>query len=78
MSKTMTGKNKESVGLFLPNGKNQEKSNEHLGKLHINEYVKKINEEISKRGSYHPPDGQDINSRGRLRSPESETQEGQI
>ena len=56
MSKTTASENKESVGLFPPNGKNQEKSNEHLGKLHINEYVEEINKEISKRGSYQPPD----------------------
>ena len=71
--KTVTSENKESVGLFPPNGKNQEKSNEHLGKLHIHEYVEEINKKISKRGSYQPPDGQDINHRGRSRSPEGET-----
>ena len=72
-SKTMTSKNKENVGLFLPNGKNQEKSNEHLGKLHIDQSVEEMNEEISKRGSYQLPDGQGINCRGRSRLPESET-----
>ena len=71
--KTTTSENKESVSLLLLNGKNQEKSNEHLGKLHINEYVEEINEEISKRGSYQPPDEQDINRRGRSTSPESKT-----
>ena len=56
-SKTMTSEDKESIGLFPPNGKNQEKSNEHLGKLHIDEYMEEINEEISKRGSYQLLDG---------------------
>ena len=35
--------------------------------------MEEINEEISERGSYQPPDEQDINHRGRLRSPESKT-----
>ena len=73
MSQTMASKNEETVGLFPPNGKNQEKSNEHLGKLHVDHSVEDMNEEISKRGSYQLPDGQGINRRGSLRSPESET-----
>ena len=72
-SKTTTSENKESVGLFSPNGKNQEKSNEHLRKLHIDQSVEEMNKEISKRGSYQLPDGQGINRRGRSRSPESKT-----
>ena len=73
MSKAMVSKNEDNVGLILPNVKNQEKFNEHLGKLHIDQSVEKMNEEINERGSYQPPDGQGINHRGRLRSPESET-----
>ena len=73
MSKTTTRENKENVGLFPPNGKNQEKYNEHLGNLHIDQSVEEMNKEISERGSYQPPDGQGINHRGRSRSPESET-----
>ena len=85
-SKTTVSKNEDNVGLFLPNGKNQEKlfpqnsspknaskSNEHLGKLHIDQSVEEMNEEINKRGSYQPPDGQGMSRRGRSRSPESET-----
>ena len=72
-SKATTSENKENVGLFPPNGKNQERSNEHLGKLHIDQYVEEINKGISKRGSYQLPDGQGINRRGRSRSPESKT-----
>ena len=72
-SKTTTRENKENVGLFPPKGKNQEKYNEHLGNLHIDQSVEEMNKEISERGSYQPPDGQGINHRGRSRSPESET-----
>ena len=35
-SKATVSENKDTVGLLSPNCKNQEKSNEHLGKLHIN------------------------------------------
>ena len=66
MSQTMASENEENVGLFPPNGKNQEK-------LHIDQLVEDMNEEINERGSYQPPDGQGINCRGRLRSPESKT-----
>ena len=72
-SKAMVSENKDNVGLFLPNGKNQKKSNEHLGKLHIDQSVEEMNKEIKERGSYQPPDGQGISHRGRSRSPESET-----
>ena len=73
MSKAMVGENKDNVGLFLPNDKNKEKSNEHLAKLHIDQSVEEMNDEIHKRESYQLPDGQGINHRGRSRSPESET-----
>ena len=86
MSKTTVSKNKGNVGLFQPNGKNQEKlfphnsspknaskSNEHLGKLHIDQSVEEMNEEINETGSYQPPYGQGISHRGRSRLPESET-----
>ena len=72
-SQTMASKNEENVGFFPPNGKNQEKSNEHLGKLHIDQSVKDMNKEINKRGSYQLLDGLGINRRGRSRSPESKT-----
>ena len=84
-SETMVSENEDNVGLFSPNGKNQEKffpqnsspknaskSNEHLGKLNIDQSVEEINEEINERGSYQPPDGQDISRSDRSRSPESE------
>ena len=73
MSKATVSENEDNVGLFPPNGKNKEKSNEHLGKLHIDQSVEEMSNEISKRGSYQPPDRQGINRRGRSRSPESET-----
>ena len=73
MSKVMVRENEDNIGLFPPNGKNQEKSNEHLGKLQIDQSVEEMNEEINERGSYQLPDGQGISCRGRLRSPESET-----
>ena len=85
-SKTMVSKNEGNVGLFPPNGKNQEKSfphnsspknasksNKHLGKLHIDQSVEEMNEEINERGSYQQPNGQGISHRGRSRSSESET-----
>ena len=76
-SQTTARENEDNVGLFLPNGKNQEKSNEHLGKLHIDQSVQEMNKEISERGSYQLPDGQGINCRGRLRLPESKTHRDQ-
>ena len=72
-SKAMVSKNEENVSLFPPNDKNKEKSNEHFGKLHIDQSVEEMNKEINERGSYQPQDGQGINCRGRSRSPESET-----
>ena len=60
MSKTTVSENEDNVGLFLPNGKNEEKlfpqnsspenvikSNEHLGKLHIYQSVEEMNKEIN-------------------------------
>ena len=40
----------------------------------MDQSVKKINEEINKRGSYQPPDRQGISCRSKSRSPESVTQ----
>ena len=70
----------QEAGLFPPQGKNSDKPtnqnsnpidtgkfNEHLHKQQINQSVEEINE-----GSYQPPENQDHNSRGRLRSPDSE------
>ena len=72
-SKATVSENEDNVGLFPPNDKNKEKSNEHLGKLHIDQSVEEMNKEINKRGSYQLPDGQGINHRGRWRLPESKT-----
>ena len=86
-SKTTVSEDVDNVGLFPPNGKNQEKlfpqnsspknaskSNDCLGKLNIDQSVEEINEEINERGSYQPPDGQGISHRGRSRSPKNVTQ----
>ena len=54
----------EEVGLFPPQSKNLD---EHLGKPQIDQSVEEVNE-----GSYHPPENQNDNSRGRPRSPDSE------
>ena len=61
----MESEDAENVGLFPPKGKNQDKlfpqssspnstgkSNEHLGKLNMNQSVEEVNEEVNERGSY--------------------------
>ena len=74
----------EEVGLFLPKGKNLDKStnqssspidtgefNENLGKPKMDQSVEEVNEDLNGRGSYQPPNNQDDSPRGRPRSPES-------
>ena len=69
-------KGKDHVGLFPRNSspKNDNKSNEHLGNLDMDQLVEEINEEINELGSYQPPDRQSVNCRSRSRSPENSSQ----
>ena len=86
-SKATVNEDVNNVGLFPPKGKDQERLfpqnsspknegniNKHLGKLNMDQSVEEINEEINERGSYQPPDRQNISHRSRSRSPESVTQ----
>ena len=83
-SNSTVSKEVNNVGLFPHKGKvqevlfpknsspkNESKSNEHLGKLSMDQSVEEINEEINEQGSYQPPDRQSISHRSRSRSPES-------